>query len=306
MTAEEEPELPEWHALSQRQINDFDQLGHITIPGVLDAEALAAVTKACDAHMEEWGPKTQPDFPHNFYANRYMPYLENPGGEDCVAAMRALPTHPKILSAAVQLMHSADIKVSHAQLTYKFPQDPEAEPVFPDGDGQSFRNWHRDLNNFSPHDVLRGAAVTLRVGLALTDMSTEDSGVTMLVPGSHKQLGQMRLEEGQIDPTNAISPLVKAGDVRAPLPLVPPSPILPAPADAAPRCAQALIFWVSCYHTPAINTRPETAKLLLMTFTYRMMSSCVPACPHLRKFTLLATADDSWAGAGSWSPPRRS
>ena len=72
------------------------------------------------------------------------------------------------------------------------------------------------------------------------------------------------------------------------------------------RWAQALIFWVSCYHTPAINTRPETAKLLLMTFTYRMMSSCVPACPHLRKFTLLATADDSWAGAGSWSPPRRS
>ena len=64
-------------------------------------------------------------------------------------------------------------------------------------------------------------------------------------------------------------------------------------ADAAPRCAQALIFWVSCYHTPAINTRPETAKLLLMTFTYRMMSSCV-ACPHLRKFSLLATADDSW------------
>ena len=51
------------------------------------------------------------------------------------------------------------------------------------------------------------------------------------------------------------------------------------------RCAQALIFWVSCYHTPAINTRPETAKLLLMTFTYRMMSSCA-ACLHLRKFSL--------------------
>ena len=242
MAAEGGSKLPEWHALSQRQINDFDQLGHITIPEVLNAEELLAVTKACDAHMEEWGPKTQPDFPHNFYANRYMPYLENPGGEDCVAAMRALATHPKILSSAVQLMHSADIKLSHAQLTYKFPQDPEAEPVFPDGDGQSFRNWHRDLNNFSPHDVLRGAAVTLRVGLALTDMSTEDSGVTMLVPGSHKQLGQMRLEEGQIDPTNAISPLVKAGDVRR-TPPPPPPPPSPAPRLHSPcscrRCAAA-------------------------------------------------------------------
>lgn len=39
---------------------------------------------------------------------------------------------------------------------------------------------HRDLNNFGPHDVLRGSVVTLRVGIALTDMDTPDSGVTML------------------------------------------------------------------------------------------------------------------------------
>jgi hypothetical protein len=44
--------------------------------------------------------------------------------------------------------HTQEIKLSQAQLTYKFPQDPAATPVFPDGDGNSFRNWHRDLNNF--------------------------------------------------------------------------------------------------------------------------------------------------------------
>ena len=140
--------------------------------------------------------------------------------------------------------HTQEIKLSQAQLTYKFPQDPAATPVFPDGDGNSFRNWHRDLNNFGtdrhlhvisyytqlissrythlrvsrlralldgrsalpvsthgccillssgcvacmlrsfvragPHEVLRGKSVSLRVGIALTDMTTLNSGVTML------------------------------------------------------------------------------------------------------------------------------
>jgi hypothetical protein len=68
-------------------------------------------------------------------------------------------------------------RLSHAQLTYKFPQDPSVAPTYPDGDGKKFRNWHRDLNNFRQHDVLRGAKATLRVGIPLTDMSTVDSGV---------------------------------------------------------------------------------------------------------------------------------
>jgi hypothetical protein len=32
---------------------------------------------------------------------------------------------------------------------------------------------------------------------------------------------------------------------------------------------------VSCYHTPAINTCPQTAKLLLMTYSYRIMGTMV-------------------------------
>ena len=39
---------------------------------------------------------------------------------------------------------------------------------------------------------------------------------------------------------------------------------------------------VSCYHTPAVNTRPDTAKFLLMTFSHRMMSTMVePPAPEL-------------------------
>lgn len=144
------------------------------VPDIIGPEALEAVTRACDAHMDEWGPKTQPDFPVNFYANRYTPLLSDP-------ALQALPTIPSVLTAAVQLLRSTvrhkfvtpdtlslalrsrlselvhrwsvgtdsqDIKLSPAQLTYKFSQKPGDPPVFPDGDGRTYRNWHRDLNNF--------------------------------------------------------------------------------------------------------------------------------------------------------------
>ena len=39
--------------------------------------------------------------------------------------------------------------LARAQLTYKYPQQQRQEPLYPDGDGRSSRNWHRDLNNFS-------------------------------------------------------------------------------------------------------------------------------------------------------------
>lgn len=89
--------------------------------------------------------------------------------------------------------------------------------------------------------------VSLRVGIALTDMTAPESGVTVLVPGSHKRLEQIRLAKDQIDPHDAISPLLEAGD--------------------------ALLFSASCYHTPDINRTPQTAKFLLVTFTYRMMTT---------------------------------
>jgi hypothetical protein len=38
-----------------------------------------------------------------------------------------------------------------------------------------------------------------------------------------------------------------------------PSAVGPRPGAISPliNAGDALIFWVSCYHTPAINTRPE-------------------------------------------------
>ena len=53
-------------------------------------------------------------------------------------------------------------------------------------------------------------------------------------------------------------------------------------AVALAGCGRAGGAGVSCYHTPSVNTRPDTAKLLLMTYSYRMMSAMVePPAPEL-------------------------
>ena len=91
---------PAWTPLNRAQINSYDEHGYCVLPDVLGPGDLVAVTRACDTHMNEWGPKVQPDFPVNFYANRYTPLLSDP-------ALRSLPTHPSILTAAVQLLRSA-------------------------------------------------------------------------------------------------------------------------------------------------------------------------------------------------------
>ena len=171
--AEHPPLLPAWAPLSQQQILSYDARGYCHLPKLLDPTAVANITRPCDDHMAEWGPKTQEDFPVNYYANRYTPMFADP-------ALRAIPTHPRVLTAAVQLLRSVvrrqtdaqpsptpspepeserpllagyypqDIKLSHTQLTYKFSQDPTVEPTYPDGDGTTFRNWHRDLNKQVP------------------------------------------------------------------------------------------------------------------------------------------------------------
>ena len=74
---------------------------------------------------------------------------------------------------------SPDIHLMRANAIYKHPQLLSREPVYPDGDGRSFRNWHRDLNNFAPNNPIRGT-VAVRVGYCLTDFSQTNSGITLL------------------------------------------------------------------------------------------------------------------------------
>ena len=214
--------------LSQQDSAFFVQNGYLVVPGLLDAEAVARFAEIGDRFMETAGPV------HNFYANRYIDLFYDD-------ALVALATRSPAVSLVMQLL-SPDIHLMRANMIYKHPQPASDEPIYPDGDGRSFRNWHRDLNNFAPDHPVCGT-VAVRVGYCLTDFSQANSGVTLLVPGSHQLQQQLTFAKGALDPPEFLELSLAAGD--------------------------AYIFSTSLYHTPAINFTDRIAKGLLVSYAYR-------------------------------------
>ena len=214
--------------LREKERAFFEENGYLVVPDLLDAETIARLIEVGDRFMESAGPV------HNYYANRYIDLLYD-------HALFELATRSPAVPLVMQLL-SPDIHLTRANLIYKHPQPASDEPIYPDGDGRSFRNWHRDLNNFASNHPIRGT-VCIRVGYCLSDFSQANSGVTLLVPGSHKLEQPLVFEEGALDPPSFVELSLNPGD--------------------------AYLFSTSLYHTPAINFTERTAKGLLVSYAYR-------------------------------------
>ena len=221
----------EFIPLSDVQQRSFDEHGFVVVRNAIDADVVERLTAAGDRFMETAGPV------HNYYANRFIDMWYDD-------TLLGLATNPRILPLIVQML-SPNIQLTRTHIIYKHPQPRSDDPLYPDGDGRSFRNWHRDLNNFAPNHPIRGT-VSIRVGYCLTDFTEPCSGVTLLVPGSHRLVEQIRIPKGSLDP---------AGYVELPL----------QPGDA-------YLFSSSCYHFPALNFQRSPAKGILVTYAYRWWS----------------------------------
>lgn len=224
--------------LAPEQREHFREHGYLIVKNALDDDLRNCVVAVGDRFMETAGPI------HNYYANRYIDLAQDD-------ALVELTTNSRTVPLVVQLL-SYNIHLMRGHLIYKYPQAASDEPIYPDGDGRSFRNWHRDLNNFTPDHPIRGT-VAIRVGYCLTDFPSPDAGVTMLVPGSHKLNEALKFKKGALDPPKFIEPALEAGD--------------------------AYIFSTSTYHTPAVNFTPETTKVLLVSYAYRWWAQQHPTPP---------------------------
>jgi len=214
--------------VTQEQQKQFKEHGYLIVPNAISDALQTRLEGVSDRFMKSTDPI------HNFYSNRYIDLTLD-------EALIELSTNSRIVPLIIQLL-SYNIQLMRGHIIYKYPQPASNEPVYPDGDGRSFRNWHRDLNNFSVDHPIRGT-VAIRVGYCLTDFPSPDAGVTMLVPGSHKLNEPLRLKKGFLDPPGFIEPVLRAGD--------------------------AYIFSTSLYHTPAVNFTSEIAKVLLVSYAYR-------------------------------------
>lgn len=226
-------------ALTDEQRTFFDKNGYLIIRNAINKPMIQRLVEAGDRYMATTDP------PHNYYANRYIDLTRDD-------ALIELTTNPMTLPLVVQLL-SWDIYMMRGHLIYKYPQPQSDEPVFPDGDGRSFRNWHRDLNNFAPNSPIRGN-VAIRVGYCLTDFTEADSGVTMLVPGSHKLTEPLKFKKGSYDPPEFIEPSLNAGD--------------------------AYLFSTCTYHMPAVNFTGRVNKALLISYCYRWWAQTAEKPPE--------------------------
>ena len=221
----------EFIPLTDVQQRSFDDHGFVVVRNAIDADVVERLAAAGDRFMETAGPV------HNFYANRFIDMWYDD-------ALLGLATNPRILPLIVQLL-SPSIQLTRTHIIYKHPQPRSDDPLYPDGDGRSFRNWHRDLNNFAPNHPIRGT-VSVRVGYCLTDFTEPCSGVTLLVPGSHRLVEQIRIPKGSLDPADYVELPLQPGD--------------------------AYLFSSSCYHFPALNFQRSPAKGILVTYAYRWWS----------------------------------
>ena len=221
----------EFIPLTDVQQRSFDEHGFLVVRNALDAEVVERLIAAGDRFMESAGPV------HNYYANRFIDMWYDD-------TLLGLATNPRILPLIAQLL-SPSIQLTRTHIIYKHPQPRSDDPLYPDGDGRSFRNWHRDLNNFAPNHPIRGT-VSIRVGYCLTDFTEPCSGVTLLVPGSHRLVEQIRIPKGSLDPANYVELALQPGD--------------------------AYLFSSSCYHFPALNFQRSPAKGILVTYAYRWWS----------------------------------
>ena len=221
----------EFIPLSDVQQRSFDEHGFVVVRNAIDADVVERLTAAGDRFMKSAGPV------HNYYANRFIDMWYDD-------TLLGLATNPRILPLIVQLL-SPSIQLTRTHIIYKHPQPRSDDPLYPDGDGRSFRNWHRDLNNFAPNHPIRGT-VSVRVGYCLTDFTEPCSGVTLLVPGSHRLVEQIRIPKGSLDPADYVELPLQPGD--------------------------AYLFSSSCYHFPALNFQRSPAKGILVTYAYRWWS----------------------------------
>ena len=232
----------EFIRLTNDQLQHFDENGYLVVPKAIDRDTVEKIVEIGDRFMEFELCRSHKDSkPINYYFNRYFDLTQN-------ETLLQIVTNSNTVPLVVQLL-SSDIRLSGGNLIYKYPQPVSPTPVYPDGDGRSFRNWHRDLNNFSPNHPIRNT-VAIRVTYCLTDFSQPNSGVTLLVEGSHHLTNPLHFDkqdskrpEADIYPDKVVELSLRPGD--------------------------AYLFSTLIYHTPAVNFTNNVAKVLMANYAYR-------------------------------------
>ena len=190
-----EPVQLDWHALPQDEIDQFDNQGYMILRKVLDRQTIDDIIEVGDRLMASDRRVNRTTSENGLYD----------GFRNCIAINNvfvSLLTHPKVLSAVVQLL-GAHLHLMTSHLIYKSP-DPPGTP-----DTARLPGWHRDYGNARKILGDHLPRILLKCAFYLTDLSEPNSGATLLAPGSNHDTKPIEIPGGEIDPPGASSPLCK-------------------------------------------------------------------------------------------------
>ena len=218
-----------WYPLSDEEIRQFDDEGYLIVRKVLDPPTIDRLIEVSDSLMAS-DRRENRQHSHNALYDSFR---------NCIAiddAFISLLTHPKILSAVVQLL-GAYIQLMTSHLIYKHPDPP--------GTSNTARSpgWHRDYG--SATKVLGNGVprILLKCAYYLTDLSERNSGATLVVPGSNQLIEAIEIPKGKTDPSGVVEPRLQPGD--------------------------CLLFENRNWHAGAANLSSRTRKVVMFGYGYR-------------------------------------
>ncbi|HTL52121.1 MAG TPA: phytanoyl-CoA dioxygenase family protein [Planctomycetota bacterium] len=190
----------EFRLLTETQRRQFDEDGFLIVKGALNAEEIGRLIEAGDRLVATECTENRCD---------YETAAKTDGFRNCIAmddAFIPLLCHGKTVPLIVQLL-SHNIQLATSHLIYKHPN--------PSGTPATHRDpkWHRDIQG-TAQDLGHANIPRMEIKCAyyLTDLSTPNSGVTLMSPGSQKLKHALDIPAGRVDPLRVAEPLLQAGD----------------------------------------------------------------------------------------------
>ena len=222
----------EFTELKPEQRESFDRDGFLVVRGALAADTVESVRQGSDRLADSFLRKPEvlnrPEYNH----------LDLRPGLLREKALFDLVTHATTVPLVVQLL-GPNIHLHSTTLLYKRPESPDIPPFR--------RGWHRDIR--IPKDL--GHKQLPRVGIkicyCLTDFFQPNSGMTVMVRGSHITTEPLSVRKGEIDPIG-----VEVCELKL-------------------AAGDAVLFENRTFHTASPNRGDRVSKVLMYGYAYRWM-----------------------------------
>lgn len=183
----------------QEQIEEFDKNGYLIVRNALDPQSVSTLIEAGDSLIGSGIERNRQSKTSGLY-EAYRNCI------DTNDAFIPLLAHPTIFPLVVQLL-GGNMHLLTSHLIYKHPDPPGTPPT------QREPHWHRDYGTAN-RDMgnANASRIMLKCAYYLTDLSEPNSGITLVAPGSNHLTTEMEIPDGQVDPVNAVEPLLNPGD----------------------------------------------------------------------------------------------